>query len=222
MPRIPGPARRARALAFLAFFLSRDDDFRAFALGLLEEGGDRYSEGVAQIRDRLQLPETEWANAYVSELVQHFDDPSRLSTIVRHWRPAFEFKVSGKDHTESTLVDPEGGSGSTAATLTGLEALSNAPRKARRWWTEQELPKRQQPTETLRRDVFLFYLVYWRGLNRLDAALEVDDLANAGGIRARSDRGHKRLPGGERAFEDRELSSAAVRKALNRVQRLLG
>ena len=245
MPRIPGPARRARALAALAVFSSKEGEFQRLAADLRAQTGDALSKGIARIRERLHLPETNWADKYVGELVRHFDDSCHVRALVGHGRPGYEFQVTVKSINESFLVDPEASSqwiplqsflidpGSSdqwmageppvvysepsvtpaASTLHDLERISNAPRRARKWWTARGLPKRQQPTETLIRDTCLFFLVHWRGFTLARAAGEVADLAREGKMTERSRRGG--------SARDEILSDTAVRKAVRRIDELL-
>jgi hypothetical protein len=193
MPRISGTAKRAQALTYLALYLSRDSEFQDLATKLRHEDGKKYSDGIAQIHDRLRLPDAEWVNDYLSELIQHFDEPLRVATMVSHWRPVYEFPPEPASQAPSLLVDPESCSRWEAAgrplvnsqwafwpferpvsTLADLEARSHSPRKARRWWAELGLAKGRQPQETLKRDAYLFYAVRWRGLGPLDTALVWD------------------------------------------------
>ena len=240
MARIPGSAERARVLALLASLLSRDDEFRDLASDLREQGGKECSDGITEIRDRLLLPTTRWANAYLSELVEHFDGPARIRTLVSHCRPVHEFPLGLGGGLPTLEVDPEASSwwvpiGTTlvnsqwtlwppvwpVSNLSELENRSTEPRRARRWWAKQELPKGRQPTEILQRDTVLFYLVCWRGLTLQQAAGKIADLAYAGRLHGRSQRGHKKLSDGTRQYHDEVLPGTAVRSAVKRIASLL-
>ncbi len=242
MPRIPGSAERARALAYLAWFLSQDEEFRRLASELRKSPGSELAPGISQIRNRLGLPDREWIYDYLSELNQHFDDALFVRTFVRHWRSVREFEVVANGRVRSFLVDPESSSSWVASNhslvngqwtlwplmppaapnLSHLEAFSHSPRRARRWWRANKLPRGRKPTETLKRNVLLLYLRRWRRLSLVDVAVEVDEDASAvWRVRPRSQRGLKRLAGGARAYAHEPLSGAAIRKALGQIDRLL-
>ena len=249
LPRIPGSAERARAWAALVGFLCRDRQFRTMASKISKRKDDARSRGIAEIRDILHLPNTEWINIFLSRLVELLasEDPP-LVPLVSHSRPVYEFELAVKGVLESFVVDPEGSSSwirteslgidpgdsteppsayrdpdhaPTSCTLHDLERMSNAPRRARRWWADRRLPKRMQPTETIRRDVYLSYLVRWRGLTLDRAASRVADRDAEGRLHGRSERGHKKLRGDRRRYHDQNLTPAAVRKAVRRADRLL-
>ena len=241
MPRIPGSAERARALAYLAWFLSRDEEFRRLASALRKSPGSELAQGISQIRIRLGLPDREWIYDYLSELVRHFDDPLFVRTFVRHSRSVREFEVVTNGRVQSFLVDPESSSSWVASNhslvngqwtlwplmpaapnLSHLEAFSHSPRRARRWWRDNKLPRGRKRTETLKRDALLLCLRRWRRLSLVDVAVEVDEDAYAvWRVRPRSQRGLKRLPSGRRAHDRTPLSGAAIRKALGQIDRLL-
>ena len=249
LPRIPGSARRARAWAALVGFLSDDLQFRTMASKLSMQENRVRSGGIAEIRDILHLPDTAWIDIFLSQLVKLLasEDPP-LVPLVSHGRPVYEFELAVKGVSESFVVDPKGSSSwirtellvidpgdsteppsvyrdpdhaPTSCTLHGLERVSNAPRRARRWWADRRLPKRVQPTETIRRDVYLSYLVRWCGLTLYRAAGRVADRDAEGRLHSRSERGHKKLRGNRRRYHDQNLTPMAVRKALRRADRLL-
>lgn len=217
-------------MSALALFLSGDREFKLAATVLRAKTGSEVQLGISQIRERLRLPGVDWVYSYLGELVRYFDDRSRVRTLVSNWRPAYEFPV-GSEAEGALLVDPEGSSrwvayGSTrgeaaVSTLNGLESRSSTPRAARRWWQRWGLPKRRQPTESLLRDTYLYFLVCWRGLTWHQAAGAVADLADEGRIQGRIRRGNKKLPDGTRALHDEILSDRAVRKAVRRIEDLL-
>ena len=239
MVRIPGPAKRARALAVLAVLMSQDEEFRERSKALRYKREDERRGELERIRKRLNLPETAWAEGYLTGLVQYFDDTPRVRMLVSHARPVHELLLD-RDGVHLPLeVDPDACSrwepvGTALVdsqwtlrpaerpipTLADLERRSGAPRWARGAWADRGLPKGRQPTETLRRDVVLFFLLRWRGMSPLEAALDIDELASAGRVQHRAKRGHRRLPDGERAFAGELLTRATVRMAVQHIDEL--
>lgn len=239
--RVPRSSECARVLYDLATHLVRDDEFLTIAEQHQRASPHQRAATIADLHDRLGLTREPWATKYLRQLllraatVRSSDERSRLRALTRivfHLRHALEFVVKTRAGEKRFIVDPESPRRATvevvagddaapsATTLEDLERISGAPRQARNWWKANGLPMRRQPIESLRRDTFVYFLVIWKRLTAAQAKVAVADMASAGHIRERADRGRRVSEDGESARGD--LSRASIRSAVLRIQKLIG